>query len=212
MSNFDTLKAIVCCAAICLGTLIWLLLSGQKLVPRTLRSAAAVVTRIILVHLLVVPLLCIGGGISIDYLGVPLLVVLIFTPLVTLDSMQSIASDVLSLTVVTVILAPLYAIKQFVLGFPDRSQFILEPDLRNFGPRSEPLSQFIGLSAAVVSPLKPFGYIELNGQQLSAKSEDGSLIEAGRVVLVCDQRNQTLVVRPTAQPLVGQGKPDIHPL
>jgi membrane-bound ClpP family serine protease len=50
------------------------------------------------------------------------------------------------------------------------------------------------VTATVVAPLKPFGYIEVNGERIAASAVGGVMIDAGKQVRICGRNNQTVLV------------------
>src|ERR1700754_3274134 len=93
MTHLDILKACLSCAAISLGTLVWVFFSSQSLVARKPGVAVAILIRIAIVHAVTIPVLCIGGGIPIDYLAIPLAIMVVLAPLVTFRGLDHVLGD-----------------------------------------------------------------------------------------------------------------------
>lgn len=62
-------------------------------------------------------------------------------------------------------------------------------------PQADPKAELVGLKGNVVSPLRPSGYIEINGEEKPAVSDSGELIEIGSVIVVAQIRNGQLYVK-----------------
>lgn len=84
-------------------------------------------------------------------------------------------------------------IREWCFGFP---QLILRTKSRSKKPRvEEPSDPMCGLNGTAVSPLIPTGIIEVDGQEMPATSEEGTMIESGARIVVAGKRNGMLSVR-----------------
>jgi membrane-bound ClpP family serine protease len=173
--------------AAALSTLIWLRFGD---VHQTISRSSNHILRILLRLLAVfcgITLLCYFGDIAI---WVPILVLLGFLVL----------GWALSEVTQSVVWNPgiifLYVIQQYVLGFPDRDDWILPPP--NQG-RSEPsrhdLDSYIGTEGVTMTALKPMGTVLLNGDRFAAISETGAFIGIETSIIVSSVNGDKLVVR-----------------
>ena len=90
----------------------------------------------------------------------------------------------------------LYIIQQYVLGFPDRDDWILPPTNAETTWRSRPhLDALIGIHGETLSVLKPMGQVLVNGGRFDAISDTGALIGIEATVVVSAVNGDKLVVR-----------------
>lgn len=103
------------------------------------------------------------------------------------------------LALVLTILFPVYACKQFVLGFPDRHKLLLEPPDPNRHRATDDGEdhELVGKSGVVTAPLRPMGSVKIDGVSHDAKTDTGRLLEVGTSVTVKRVLQGTLVVRKT---------------
>ena len=59
----------------------------------------------------------------------------------------------------------------------------------------DPKNKFIGLGGTAASPLRPSGYISIEGEELAAISDTGELIDIGSSIVVTEIRNGQLRVQ-----------------
>ncbi len=162
--------------------LIWVFSSRQSRVPRTLRTAVSVSLRalpLFLFFLLFCRLIGVNTVVALVVLGLFLWVVLLGWGV-----------DPLSMGVWGVV----YVIQQWILGWPDRCDTILDPPAphEDAGGRLDQLTGRIGVTSC---PLRPGGTIALAGKEYSAHSDLG-YIERGKQVKVVGRRGTSLLVRP----------------
>jgi hypothetical protein len=145
---------------------------------------------------------CLAFGFSIDTLGIPLAIFVMLLPFANLDDTP--IADAPGFAIKFCLTLPVYVVKQFVLGFPDREKIILTPRSYDIGQErtstqsAEVADDVHSANATVITPLKPYGFIAINGERMEAISVDGTLIDIGQNVQVCGRRNSILVVKQTA--------------
>jgi membrane-bound ClpP family serine protease len=165
------------------STLLWVFWSKQQHIPRTRRTAVCLSLRTLLlfaVFLLGCRLLGVNTIVAFASLGVFVFVVL-----------TGWAFGPLSLGV----LGLLYIVQQWILGWPERSDFVLDAPTPA-EDRSAHLDRLIGASGVASCPLRPGGTIALGESQYPARSDLG-YIERGTLVKVVGRKEGSLLVRPT---------------
>lgn len=165
MTARDYLKVVISCALFIMGTVAWQLYSGQTSVARTFRMSLRIVDRIIIVHALAAGILCYALECPVNYLAIPLALFVILIPVAKVNSGIDANVDPFVAIIALVLIVPVYFIKQFVLGFPDRFEFILRPpsgDRMRVIATTEPAIEAVeGMAGIVVSPLRPTGKIDV---------------------------------------------------
>ena len=74
-------------------------------------------------------------------------------------------------------------LQQYILGFPARRELFLQPP--EMEKSSDYLSEeLIGQMGVAISPLRPTGNVEVNGQKYDAATEDGQFIDRGAAIIV----------------------------
>ncbi len=203
ISTTDFLIAIGVYAVSIVATLLWVHRSSQESIARSAKSYLGIALRMALVHGVMV-LFCGYTGLSIRWVALPLNGLFVLTPSSRLMRSGSfLGGDIIESVLPMLIVLPSYAVKQYILGFPDRDILVLKPEItipnqhqRQASARPRP-SQLSGQAATVVATLKPSGTIRIGDQQHSATSEGSLFIDAGEEVTVCGERNGTLVARQT---------------
>lgn len=101
------------------------------------------------------------------------------------------------LAIMLTLLLPVYACKQFVLGFPDRHKLRLSPPdpNRHRAPDSGEAHELVGKTGVVTAPLRPMGSVKIDGVVYDAKTDTGRLIKVGCSVIVKRVLQGKLVVR-----------------
>ena len=95
------------------------------------------------------------------------------------------------------LLGLLYVVQQFVLGFPDRSSWILGSNEHQPKKTRAKPNPFIGEQALTASPLRPTGDITLSdGSTHTAVTETNTFLDEQETVKIVAARDQTLIVRP----------------
>lgn len=172
-----TLVGYVLMIAVALG---WVFASGQKRVPRTARTALHLSLRTL-------PLFLVFFGFC-QLLGMnPLVFVAI---LVVVGWVSLVDPGCFGLGAIGI----LYVIQQWILGWPDRSWFILdrpEGDASGVGQ----LDELAGEMAVTRCPLRPSGVVVLGRREYPACSDLG-YIERGMEVMVVGRKGTSLLVRP----------------
>ncbi len=162
-----------------IAVLLWVFLSEQRRVPRTLRTAVGVLLRTLPLFLVLL-LICHGLNVSVllaaAVLGIALWVLLI--P----------GSD-LSLGAFGI----LYVIQQWILGWPDRVDTLLEPPPPCEAPASQ-LGELIGKAGVASSALRPTGTVTVAGTEHAARSVLG-YVDPRQLVRVVGIDGATLIVR-----------------
>ena len=115
---------------------------------------------------------------------------LVLCPLTTVDLIP--AADEVGFVVSLVLFLPIYSLKQFILGFPDREILMPTPD--PYIPTSVDLAGLRDAVGSVTVTLRPYGKVEVDGIEYAATSVGGQLVERGSSVRVSDIRNSVLVV------------------
>ncbi len=88
----------------------------------------------------------------------------------------------------------LYVIQQWILGWPDRTDLLLDPPSLGRTDRTS-LDDLIGKKGVTKGPLRPGGTIVLDGVECSAQSDLG-YVDRGVRVIVVGRRGASLVVIP----------------
>lgn len=161
-------------------TLAWVFKSRQQRVPRTGRTVVGVSLRTLPLFLLLFAVCLTLGvrpgpifGILAGALGVFLIV----------GGLPGLGT-----------IGVLYVLQQWILGWPDRSDFLLEPPSHREPGRTS-LDELIGKRATAACPLRPGGVIVLDQTEYSARSDLG-YIDRGVQVIVVGRKGAYLLVRP----------------
>ena len=165
------------------AVLLWTFLSKQDRVPRTRRTAVMVLVRTLP---LFATFLLICHGLHVSVLAVMLGLVL-FLFVVFLSPFGNFEATL-------GILGILYVLKQWVLGWPDKQEMVLEPPPLN-SRDSQPLSSLIGQLGVTSGALRPSGHVVIAGDQYSACSDQG-YVDVDVKVRVVGARDSQLIVRP----------------
>ncbi len=213
MSESDLLKTALTCGIFVITTLLWVFCSKQQSFPRTFRRAISIILRIAVVHVIVVGFFYGLDGIAIDTLLKWLPVVVVLLVLARPNNVEFLSHlpgdgelfAAIVLTTVVTVFVPIYALKQFVLGFPDKGHFLRlrqkmqetpEPQLPTPSLPEFPLS---GTAGVVSAQLRPMGTVSVNGTGFPARHIANDLVDVDVAVQVCDVRNGILLVRETAE-------------
>ena|GEM_PF-1256668 len=98
----------------------------------------------------------------------------------------------------------LYVLRQWILGWPDREDFLLNPPLpREAEHRS--LDELVGKMGVAGCPLRPGGLVVLDESEYPAHSDLG-YIDRGAQVIVVGRKGTSLLVRPAASSLAGPAR------
>lgn len=185
---------------------IWL--SKATSVYPSKRNLSVVAVRLAFVIASAYYVLCYVGGLQLKWLVVVSVIFLILSFPASLKGNSILAhipagSDPISFAILFAIFAPVYFIKQYILGFPERDVFVLQAPVLSLPERRKVMSvvsELTGQSATVIATLKPIGKIECEGKQFEAISFDGSLIEVGKRVQIGEIQNRLYVVHPLSMP------------
>ncbi len=168
-------------------TLSWVFLSKQNRVPRCGRTALCISLRtlpLFFLFFVVCQRLNVNAVAAVAVLAVVLWVLLI-------------GSSTLGLGAVGV----LYVLQQWILGWPDRDDFLLDPPSpRRGGHRS--LDELIGSMDVAGCPLRPGGLVVLDESEYPAHSDLG-YIDRGVQVIVVGRKGTSLLVRPASSASAG---------
>lgn len=201
MTLADILKFVASAGVFSAIALCFIRFFGKPMFDFSRAIAWPIVCRIVGIHAAVAFVCCVIGQMSADDLALPLgiylLAVLVSLLFVRILGGGIDIGDAVVAGVVAAILFPAFALGYFVLVPARKHSSDFEPESPPAGPsHSNECEQFdadaIGL---VVSPLKPFGSIELGGQKVPACSVDGGFIPAGERVQVDRREGRTIFVK-----------------
>jgi len=209
MTESELLKVSLVCAAFIAATWLWVFGSKQAAVPRTPARAFSIALRIILVHGVVVGFFHGLDGVPIDTLlrWLPVgVVLLLLTKPKYLDRIENFPDfglpGVICLTVTIFgVFLPLYLLKQFVLGFPDKPHWdraqkeMREPPEQQLPTKTLPEFPPAGTAGVVSAALRPMGMVEIEGTAFPARHTGNQLLAVGTSVLTCGEQNGTLLVK-----------------
>lgn len=202
----EFLKASLACAVCIAFALGWLYFSHQKTLSKSVQNCLAISTRVILIHAIAF-FFCAWIGVPVNVLVILSVMVLALSPSASVAEDSPLNKAVpdeagfLFFTVGVIVLAPVFILKQFVLGFPDRDHLVLRTPQtkgrsKDFVESSSKSTEIKDEPCTVVATLKPMGQIQYQGSRRNAVSFDGSMIEVGQIVTVCGRNNQLLLVQP----------------
>lgn len=185
------------------GLLLWIHRSSQTAVPRSWPHSRMVLVRLAVLY--AAASLPVGIWLPglVGPLAIALPVVVLLMSQVSLGWLEA-ADGPGSFGLAILFSTPFYALRQYVLGFPDRNDLVLSPPAsRHHAPASASrlgtdAEEADGSPATVIAPLRPAGLVEIAGNRAEAMSFDGGWIATGTAVEVCGRRNRTLVVRPVS--------------
>ncbi|MDB5387523.1 MAG: hypothetical protein JWM11_3169 [Planctomycetaceae bacterium] len=187
----EMMKVALPCVAFTAVMLGWVHLSRQTKVSRSPRNSLIMVGRLVVVFASAIGIFCVWFGVPANVFLVLSGVFLLLVRFANLDAVPG--NNAFEVAVGLMILLPVYVLKQFVLGFPDRDEVFLTPPAETFVP-----PDFSHLNAAlgiVVATLKPSGKVQIDNAVYSATTEDGKLLDTGTAIRVSGMRNAVLVVR-----------------
>ncbi len=161
------------------AVLLWIFLSKQDRVPRTLRMAVGTCLRTLPLFVALY-LIC-------RSLHVEVFLAVLVLGFALLGCLTSPLGDP------TWVFAILYLFQQWILGWPDRADTLLEPPAPREIPAAE-LDALIGRTGVASSALRPGGTITLDGTEYLAHSDLGYL-DGGRLVRVVGRKGTSLIVR-----------------
>lgn len=173
------------------SALSWLHLSSQSTIPRSYRTAATIILRLLGIISVCFVMACIVLKIPVYIFVAGVSIVLLIAPLATHHGVGG--SDAFEFALVNCALLPIYVVKQFVLGFPDRDVLFLAPPSSRMTPTEElsPLNACVG---TVVGTLRPCGTVMIGKTVYSATSADGQYVDSGTSIRVTGSRDTMLVV------------------
>ncbi|MGB7346157.1 MAG: NfeD family protein [Pirellulaceae bacterium] len=171
------------------GVLIWLFASRQTILDRSVGNAIRIAIRMSLVVACLF-YACWLAGLTIVFviLGILLLVGIGF-------AIDLPVSGVFGFAI-------LYVVQQFVLGFPDRHEWMLDPAKSTTLPDVSPdlRSELIGSRGVTCSPLRPMGEVRIEGESFRAKTTNGQMLGVGEEIVVTGTHHGTLIVRMPTRP------------
>ena len=183
------------CVAIVVSCIGWTLLAFVCRRKSSDWSPNSVIAfRIALIHLSIA-IFCAMTTVSVTFFGFAAIYVVIA---VVCISLFDFTDNVVGIALYLALIAPAWIIQQWVLGFPDS----LKPPqgvslLTAIAESSQVAIPETGMSGTVVTPLRPEGKVDIDGQPHTAAAASGQFIDVGEQVEVCGRRNRTLLVRPT---------------
>ena len=92
-------------------------------------------------------------------------------------------------------IAILYVLQQYVLGFPDRDDWILPSPNSDTAEASGQLNQWIAFQGVTCTVVKPTGVAEIDGKRFDVISEMGNLIESETAIVVSSVKGNRLAIR-----------------
>jgi membrane-bound ClpP family serine protease len=150
----------------------------------------AIAARLAVVFVASFAVFCVWLGMPVDLFLVICAVILVLFPLATVDFIP--AADAVGFAINVLFFLPIYALKQFILGFPDRE--ILMPSPEPHVPTSTDLTGLRGAVGTVTATLKPFGKVQIEAIEYDATAVGGQMLDRGSSVRVTDIRHSILVV------------------
>ena len=174
---------------------VWIFRSEQTYLTKTTETLLFVVVKIFLVCGLLLYLAYSVCGLSALTLLCVLPVSLIAIGLASFERPAYHSAE--GLAIMLTLLLPVYACKQFVLGFPDRHKLLLNPPdpNRHKVPDDGESHELAGKTGVVTAPLRPMGSVKIDGVVHDAKTDTGRLLEVGTPVTVKRVLQGMLVVR-----------------
>lgn len=112
-----------------------------------------------------------------------------------------VGADLLGLALGLLVMVPVWMVKQFVLGFPDRDKIVLPAysKINRIAKRPSPVRAIDELShepLTVVATLRPMGKVVWRDGHFDAISINGQYVEVGTKVRAQELRDQMFVVVP----------------
>jgi membrane protein implicated in regulation of membrane protease activity len=158
---------------------LWVFISKQDRVARTWRTAVFVALRTLPMF---VALLLVCRGLHINILAATLVTAVLLW-------VAFLGSGGVGLGVTGVF----YVLQQWILGWPDKQDMMLEPS-RSEAAEANAQCELIGQIAVASSALRPAGHIAIGKRTYEARSDLG-YIEAGVRVEIIDRKDGSLIVR-----------------
>ena len=173
----------------------WIFRSEQSDLTKTTETLLVVVVKIFLISGLLLYVAYSICGLSALTLLCALPVSLVAIGLASFERPAYHSAE--GLAIMLTLLLPVYACKQFVLGFPDRHKLLLDPPdpNRHKAPDSGEGHELVGKTGIVTAPLRPMGSVKIEGVIHDAKTDTGCLLEVGTSVIVKRVLQGILVVR-----------------
>jgi membrane protein implicated in regulation of membrane protease activity len=176
--------------------------TGSRLFDFHRAFSSKVAVRISFVHIVIAFFFCIVGKMSANELAAPIFVYLIAVLISLLllqkaDTFLIFEPALIILVPSLVIWLPAWALGSFVLAPARRPlEHNVETSQLSFPPLPISDSQIeAGTIVVVVSPLKPFGFIELDGQRIAASCLDNGFVETGEKVRLHRRAGQAVIVK-----------------
>lgn len=169
--------------------LVWIHLTRPPSIPRTLYAAFVISVRLLFLYAMSYALCSICLGVPVNLLVIISLFILVLSPLARLDFVPG--SDVLQVAVGLAVMAPVYILKQLILGFPDHDQVVLQPPAAT---ATVDCSHLIQATGTVTATLKPAGKVAISNTIYPATTADGKYLDQGTAIRVTGVRNGTLIV------------------
>ena len=177
----------------------WGYYSTQVIVPRTLSRSLGIATRIGVVYVVCLGVACAGMGLRVGHVGLGVTIALALM-LNGKHLSENLGTDALGAAIWIAVLSPVFLLQVFVLGvLGDEPVQLAAPQVPS--PSDSLLNEhLIGAIAHVVSPLKPTGIIEIQGQRLAARAHAGGFIASGTRVRICGEQQRIALVRAEIEP------------
>jgi len=165
------------------GFAMWIFKKKPDRVPCTRRTIFSLALRTAPLYLFML-YVCQSTGISV-IVGVAILAICLIA---LIDPLGIVPTGIISVGFV-------YAIQQWILGWPDRYLLINETTLESNQNKPRQPDLLIGRVARVVTPLRPSGKVLIDDRELDASCEFGFL-DSGNDVEIIDKKGFTFIVKP----------------
>lgn len=208
-SSVDVAKLTCGLLILVAATLVSLRFSSMRPVTRSPRLAFSVAARLAYVYGVGVFFLYWLVGLSANAVLIVAGVVFLAGLLARFESeggigFAALGGDILGLAVCLLVVVPVWMVKQFVLGFPDRDKIVLPAYSKinrstKVRPRVRGIEEVPNEPLTVVATLRPMGKVVWGDRHFDAISIDGQYVDVGTNVRVQELRDQMFVVVPIAR-------------
>jgi hypothetical protein len=135
------------------------------------------------------------GGLTFFCFLLDISVVVLMAVLVSFLALGWCLSEVTPISFWNPAIVILYVFQQYVLGFPDRDDWILPSPKSDTPEASGLLKQWIAYQGMTCTVIKPTGLAEIDGKCFDVISEMGNLIESETPIVVSSVKGNRLVIR-----------------
>ncbi len=180
-------------ASTILFTLMWVHFSKQEDVKRTVIHSIRIALCLTILNAASYYLLCQVFSIPEHFYLLATAIVFLIAAVLVPDFYPDTDSDeIIVFVLIMLLVAPLYIVKQLVLGFPDRKRVILSSATNATPALESPKPK--GRTGLTISALRPMGTVDFAGEQFDAASATGKMIDAGQTVHWTGHRGNILLV------------------